>query len=95
MAITDATVRKVAALARLDLPEDQVATWTRQLSDILELMQRLDAIPTAGVEPMSHAIDLALPERDDVVTNGNQREALLACAPEAENGHFRVPKIIE
>ncbi|MEO5334001.1 MAG: Asp-tRNA(Asn)/Glu-tRNA(Gln) amidotransferase subunit GatC [Magnetococcus sp. YQC-5] len=95
MSITENTVRHVATLARLELSDAMVATCTGQLSRILDLMEQLRDIPTDGVTPMSHPVEMTLLERDDQVVNSNQRDALLANAPDTMEGCFRVPKIIE
>ncbi len=95
MSITTDTVRHVATLARLDLPPEETQAYAEQLSRILSLMEQLQSIPTEGVKPMSHAVDLTLPLRDDKVVNTDQREIMLANAPDSEEGCFRVPKIIE
>ncbi|MBF0370089.1 MAG: Asp-tRNA(Asn)/Glu-tRNA(Gln) amidotransferase subunit GatC [Magnetococcales bacterium] len=95
MAIEPDVVKKVATLARLDISEQEVATYTGQLSNILGLMEQLNSLDTDKVPPMSHAVEMRIPERADQVVNGDQREAMLANAPEADSGHFRVPKIIE
>lgn len=95
MSIHADTVKHVATLARLQISEEAVVAYTGQLSRILELMETLNQLPTEDVVPMSHAIEMCIPEREDRVQNENQREALLACAPDSEQGYFRVPKIIE
>lgn len=95
MSITAKTVEHVANLARLDIPDDELETFTGQLGNILELMNQLKEVPTDGVEPMSHAVAMNIPLRDDEVTNVDRREAMLANAPEQEEDHFRVPKVIE
>ena len=95
MSIQTKTVKYVATLARLQISDDEVETYTGQLSRILELMNTLSKLPTEGVEPMSHAVEMQIPERRDYVYNSNKRDAILACAPETEQGYFRVPKIIE
>ncbi|MBF0212724.1 MAG: Asp-tRNA(Asn)/Glu-tRNA(Gln) amidotransferase subunit GatC [Magnetococcales bacterium] len=95
MSITEETIRHVATLARLDISPGEIQTYTGQLSRILGLMEQLRAIPTEGIAPMSHAVALTLPEREDVAVNPDRREALLANAPDSEEGCFRVPKIIE
>ncbi|MBF0161415.1 MAG: Asp-tRNA(Asn)/Glu-tRNA(Gln) amidotransferase subunit GatC [Magnetococcales bacterium] len=95
MSIDTRTVQNVARLARLQLSPEELDPCAEQLSRILTLMETLNGLPTEGVEPMSHAVDIRLPEREDQVCNGDQREALLACAPDTEQYHFRVPKIIE
>ena len=95
MAIDSSLVKHVAGLARLRISTTEAETYTGQLSRILGLMDELNELDTADVKPMSHAVDVALPQRSDSVVNANQRDALLAGAPESEEGHFRVPKIIE
>jgi aspartyl-tRNA(Asn)/glutamyl-tRNA(Gln) amidotransferase subunit C len=95
MSINADTVKHVANLARLNISEDEVGSYVDQLSQILGLMDQLNSLPTDGVDPMSHAVDMLMPAREDVVVNGDNRETLLACAPDSDEGHFRVPKIIE
>lgn len=95
MTITQETVRHVATLARLEISSEELQTYTEQLSRILGLMEQLQSIPTHGIAPMSHAVKITLPEREDVITNTNQRETMLANAPDSQAGCFRVPKIIE
>ena len=95
MSIHADTVKHVATLARLHVSEEDVDLYTGQLSRILELMEALSLVSTEDVPPMSHAVEMCMPEREDQVRNGNQRDALLACAFDSEQGFFRVPKIIE
>lgn len=95
MSITEATIRHVATLARLEIQPEELQTYTGQLARILGLMEQLRAIPTDGIEPMSHAVEMTIPERPDQAVNGDRRDALLANAPDSEAGCFRVPKIIE
>lgn len=95
MPITPETVQHVANLARLAIPPAEVAGYAEQLSRILALMEQLGRIPTDGVAPMSHAVDMVLREREDGVTNTDQRQAMLSNAPDQEEGCFRVPKVIE
>jgi aspartyl-tRNA(Asn)/glutamyl-tRNA(Gln) amidotransferase subunit C len=95
MSIKAETVKHVANLARLDIPDSEVETYVGQLSEILGLMDQLNSLPTEGVAPMTHAVEMTMPAREDEVVNGNSRELLLASAPDSEQGHYRVPKIIE
>lgn len=95
MAIQAPTVKHVANLARLSLSPEEVEATTHQLSRILDLMKQLGDLPTGGVRAMSHPLALEIPQREDRVVNGDNRSALLANAPDADQGHFRVPKIIE
>lgn len=95
MSIQADTVKQVANLARLDIDDEALPVMTGQLVRILDLMTRLDRLPTDAVQPMTHAVELAIPQRPDRVVNGDQRDLLLSGAPDSEQGHFRVPKIIE
>ena len=95
MSIQTETVKNVAKLARLHISEAEEGVYAEQLSRILELMEKLNHLPTEGTEPMSHPIVMNIPEREDCAQNSNQQRALLACAPDSEQGYFRVPKIIE
>lgn len=93
--ITEEEVRHVAKLARLALEEGEVATYTGQLDRILGFFNELAAVPTQGVAELAHPLPVACPLREDVVAGVLEREALLANAPVAESGAFRVPKILE
>ncbi|MBF0341278.1 MAG: Asp-tRNA(Asn)/Glu-tRNA(Gln) amidotransferase subunit GatC [Magnetococcales bacterium] len=95
MSITEQTIRHVATLARLEIPPEEIPVYTGQLSRILELMEQLRAIPTEGIDPMSHAVEMTIPQREDRVVNTDQRDLMLSNAPDQAEGCFRVPKIIE
>ncbi|MGD9906703.1 MAG: Asp-tRNA(Asn)/Glu-tRNA(Gln) amidotransferase subunit GatC [Vicinamibacterales bacterium] len=91
-----AEVHRIAALAHLALTEDEVATFGRQLADILDYVRQVQAADTAGVTPMSHVIDEVHDERADEPVAGLSRRAALASAPEAapEAGLFKVPRVV-
>ncbi|WP_184199548.1 Asp-tRNA(Asn)/Glu-tRNA(Gln) amidotransferase subunit GatC [Chitinimonas taiwanensis] len=95
MSLTDADVRRIARLARLRVSDAEVSEVGRQLNGIFGLIEQLQAIDTDGVEPMSHARDVALRLREDVASAPNRREAFQAIAPAVENGLYLVPKVIE
>lgn len=95
MAISEAEVKKVAHLARLAVPEEQLALYAQQLSNILNLVDQLSSVDTCGVEPMAHPLDMTQRLREDVVTETNQRDKYQAVAPEVEDGLYLVPKVIE
>ena len=95
MKITSEEVRHVANLARLDLTPDEQERLTGQLDRILEYMDKLGELDTAGVEPMSHAVDAVNVLRPDRAVNQPQTEALLRNAPAREDDFLSVPKIIE
>jgi aspartyl-tRNA(Asn)/glutamyl-tRNA(Gln) amidotransferase subunit C len=92
--ITAADVSKVAQLARLDLPEDKIATYTSQLERILDYVDHLQAVDTEGVPPTTRAVEVVNVTRDDVVVPTDVREQLLNEAPQREGDFFRVPKIL-
>ena len=96
--ITDADVRETAVLARLELGDEEVARMTRELDAILGYMALLDQLDVSGVEPMTHAVSLDLPLRDDVLEALEPQlpvEVALDEAPRAHDAFFEVPKIIE
>jgi len=92
--ITADDVRKVAGLARLDLPEEKIATYTGQLERILEYVAHLESVDTEGVPPTTRAVEVVNATREDVVVPTNVREDLLNEAPQREGDFFRVPKIL-
>ena len=95
MSVDDATVRKVARLARIAVTDDEVPALARELSAILDMVEQLAAVDVEGVEPMTSVVPMALPRRADAVTAGGIRDKVLANAPEAEAGFFAVPKVVE
>lgn len=95
MSLTPEQVRKVAGLARLQVDDGQIDAYARELSNILDMVEALEAADTASVEPMAHPLDLAARLRDDAVTEGDEREAFQALAPAVEDGVYLVPKVIE
>lgn len=95
MAITRKEVEHVARLARLRLSEEEKALYEEQLSKILEHAARVTSLDTEGVPPTSHAIPVANVTRPDEVIPSLDREDALRGAPVPEEGHFRVPRILE
>jgi aspartyl-tRNA(Asn)/glutamyl-tRNA(Gln) amidotransferase subunit C len=88
-------IEKVAKLARLELSEEEKRTFGNQLEQILTYMEQLNRIDTMGVEPTSHAIPIQNAFREDETKPSYSREEVLGIAPEEEDGHFKVPRIIE
>ena len=88
-------IEKVARLARLELSEDEMETFGKQLEQILAYMEQLNRLDTTGVEPTSHAIPIYNIFREDQVIPSFPQEEVLGIGPEQEEGHFKVPKIIE
>ena len=95
MAIDENTVRRVAHLARLALPEARVAPMAAELNGILAWIEQLNEVDVEGVAPMTSAVATTLPMRADVVTEGGDARKVLANAPKSEDGFFVVPKVVE
>jgi aspartyl-tRNA(Asn)/glutamyl-tRNA(Gln) amidotransferase subunit C len=95
MSVDEATVRKVASLARIAVSDAEVAAMVPELSGLLDWVDQLGEVDVTGVEPMTAVIANTLRLRPDVVTDGDVREKVLANAPAPEHGFFGVPKVIE
>lgn len=93
--IAAADVRKVALLARLALTDEEVDRYTVQLADMLEHFADIDALDLDSVEPMTQPLPLSNVFRADVVQPTLDRDEVLAAAPAAEDGRFRVPPMVE
>ncbi len=94
MALSDKDVRRVAELVRIRLKDDEVALLADELSQILSWIETLQEVDVEGVQPMTSVVEMQLREREDVVADGNCRDDVLANAPETEESHFVVPKVI-
>ena len=92
--ISNDDVRKVARLANLDLPENQITTYTTQLERILDYVDQLQRIDTQGVPPTARAVEVTNVTRDDSIISTTSREELLNQAPQREGDFYRVPRII-
>jgi aspartyl-tRNA(Asn)/glutamyl-tRNA(Gln) amidotransferase subunit C len=88
-------VRRIAHLARIEITDDEAERTLAQLVDIFAMIERMQAVDTAGVEPMADALGGTQRLRDDVVTEGDQRAAVMTNAPEQLNGLFIVPRVVE
>lgn len=95
MSVTKDEVRHIARLARLSVSEDRLDTLASELNGILDWIEQLDEVDVEGVEPMTTAVESALPMREDKVTAKGDREAILKNAPKSEEGFFVVPKAVE
>ena len=95
MSVDHATVRKIASLARVAVTDEQVEAMVPELNNILGWIEQLGEVDTSAVQPMTAVIPNHLRLRDDVVTDGDVRDAVLKNAPQAEQGFFTVPKVIE
>jgi aspartyl-tRNA(Asn)/glutamyl-tRNA(Gln) amidotransferase subunit C len=88
-------VRRIAHLARIEVTGGELRTVREQLNGILGLVEQLQAVATAGIEPMAHAQNVTLRLRDDAVTEPDQRALFQSSAPAVEAGLYLVPKVIE
>ena len=95
MPVSNEQVRHIAKLARIAMSDEEIARLAPELNNILGWVEQLGEVNTEGVEPLTAVIDQKLRLRDDVVTEGDIRDEILANAPEAQHGFFAVPKVIE
>lgn len=95
MSVDTATVKKVASLARIAISDADAERLAPELNNILGWIEQLGEVDTAKVEPMTAVIANTLRLRADVVTEGQQRDAVLQNAPQGEHGFFTVPKVVE
>lgn len=95
MSLDKATVAKIASLARIRVPNEELGALAGELNNIMGWIEQLSEVDTENVEPMSQAADLKLRWRADEVTNGGVADKVLANAPDARDGYFTVPKVIE
>jgi aspartyl-tRNA(Asn)/glutamyl-tRNA(Gln) amidotransferase subunit C len=95
MSVDTATVRRIAGLARIAVSDADAEALVPELNNILGWVDQLAEVDTEGVEPLHAVIPNHLRLRDDVVTDGGMRDAVLRNAPQAEHGFFAVPKVIE
>ena len=90
--IDDETIENVCILAKLSLGEEAKAKAKQDMQKMLDYVEKLDELDTDGVEPLSHIFGDENVFRDDVVTNGDNKEAMLANAPKEKEGQYQVPK---
>ena len=95
MSIDIETARRVAKLARIRVYEADLPDLAAELSGILRFMEQLNEVDVTGVEPMTSVTPMRLKRRADVVTDGNIQGAILKNAPDAREGFFAVPKVVE
>jgi aspartyl-tRNA(Asn)/glutamyl-tRNA(Gln) amidotransferase subunit C len=95
MSLDTATVRRIAKLARIRLEDAEVAVLQDELNAMLSYVEQLDEVDVEGVEPLSGGAHMALRLREDVVTDGERAEEVLANAPARAGQFFAVPKVVE
>ncbi len=95
MSLDKEEIEKIAWLARLALDEDDISNYSRDLTNILSMIEQMNAIDTKNIEPLAHPLEINARLRDDAINETNQREKFQNIAPAVENGHYIVPKVIE
>lgn len=95
MSIDRETARKVAKLARIKVKEDALDSLADEFNAILGFVEQLNEVDVDGVEPMTSVTPMRLKRREDVITDGGQQEKVLSNAPDAREGFFAVPKVVE
>lgn len=93
--ITDETIEYVGILAKLELSDEEKEQAKQDMGNMLDYIDKLNELDTAGVEPMSHVFAVNNVFREDVVTNGDTHEEILKNAPEQKDDSFVVPKTVE
>lgn len=95
MSIDKDTAARVAKLARIRVEEDALPALAQEFNTILGFIEQLNEVDVDGVEPMTSVTPMRLKRREDVVTDGDQQAKVLANAPDAREGFFAVPKVME
>ncbi|HSR02811.1 MAG TPA: Asp-tRNA(Asn)/Glu-tRNA(Gln) amidotransferase subunit GatC [Methylophilaceae bacterium] len=95
MALNIPDIKRLAHLARIEINDQEAAQTLHKLSGILTLIEEMQAVDTEGITPMSHSQDVVQRLREDVVTEGDQRELFQQNAPSVDKGLYLVPKVIE
>ena len=93
--IDDETMENVCILAKLSLTEEEKEKAKKDMQEMLDYVDKLNELDTSKVEPMTHIFEMGNVFREDEVTNGDDRDAMLANAPEVKEGHYKVPKTVE
>lgn len=95
MSVDQATVRRIARLARIAVPDHEIPKLQGELNAILGFVEELNNVPDEGVEPMTSVVPMAMKKRVDVISDGGIAAVVTANAPQAEDGYFLVPKVVE
>ena len=95
MQVDEATVRRIARLARIRITDEEAVSLQGELSGILAGVEHLGEVDTANVPPMTRVADMKLKQRTDVITDGDKADDIVANAPMSEDHFFVVPKVVE
>jgi len=95
MALDQETVRRIATLARINVPEENLEPLAGELNNILGWIEQLSEVDTDNAQPMTSVVETVAPQRADVVTDGGTPDKVLQNAPQAEGAFYTVPKVVE
>lgn len=95
MSLDKKTIQHIATLSRLSVSESESEEYRQDLSNILTLVEQMKTVETKDIEPMAHPLEITCRLREDAITETNQRDYFQSIAPEVEQGHYLVPKVIE
>lgn len=95
MHVDEATVRKIARLARIEITDQEAEGLVSELSGILDWVEQLDEVDTTNVEAMTRVVPIDLKKREDIVNDGDMPDKVTSNAPMKEDGFFVVPKVVE
>ena len=95
MSIDKDTAARVANLARISIPDEELENVAKELSNIIGFMEQLNEVNVDNVEPMTSVTPTLLKKRTDVVSDGNQQSKVLSNAPDTREGFFAVPKVVD
>jgi len=93
--ISDETMEYVGILAKLELKDEEKESARQDMQKMLDYVDKLNELDTSKVEPMTHIFEMGNVFREDEVTNGDDRDAMLVNAPEVKEGQYKVPKTVE
>lgn len=95
MSVDEATVRRVARLARVAVTDEEAQTLQSELNAILNWVEQLNEVDVAGVDPMTSVVETTMKKRQDGVTDGGYSNRVVGTAPASEDNFFMVPKVVE
>ena len=95
MLLHNSDIDKIALLARLAIAENDISNYTRDLSNILDLVTQMDQVESSNIQAMAHPLEIPARLRPDEITEKNKRDDFQRIAPAVKDGHYLVPKVIE
>ena len=95
MSLDKSDIDKIAWLARISISQEDTPHYLQDVTNILELVEKMNNINTDNIEPLAHPLEITARLRDDKVTETDQRAHFQEIAPAVDNGHYLVPKVIE